>query len=185
MPHYLTLKITLRDTKPPVWRRVVVPMEYTFWHLHTVIQVAMGWDNDHLWQFWDDKRGGQSVMIGPKMDGDFDDQLDADLVPLSEYLHTEGQKFLYTYDMGDNWEHQLLVEAVGDVPADARHYPVCLAGEGACPPEDCGGAPGFEALLTALHAGELPEWFEGYEDFDPQAFDLEAVNATLAAQSPR
>ncbi len=188
MPHHLTLKITLRDTKPPIWRRVTVPIDYSFADLHQVIQIAMGWEDYHLWQFWDGVRGPQSLMLGPIPPGetaatwfDLDDQRDASTVLIGERLKTVGQKWLYTYDMGDNWEHQLLLEAIEEVPAGALAPPNCLAGKGACPPEDCGGIPGFDDLLDALQAGgKLPEWLEGHEGFDPKAFDRAAVNAELA-----
>ena len=191
MPHVLTLKITLRDTKPPIWRRLTVPTTGTFADLHQVIQVAMGWEDYHLWQFWDGVRGEQSVMLGPIPPGetaetwfDFDDQRDASTVMIGELFNTVGQKFLYIYDMGDDWQHWVLLEAIEEVPADgpagAPVHPICLAGKGACPPEDCGGTPGFDDLLAALQAGKLPEWLEGYADYDPKAFDRAAVNAELA-----
>ena len=146
MPHFLTLKVTLRDTKPPIWRRVTVPTTYTFADLHQVAQVAMGWEDYHLWQFWDGVRGPQSVILGPIPPGetaetwfDLDSQRDAATVMIGELLNTVGQKFLYTYNMGDNWEHQLLVEAIGEAPDDAPAAPQCLADKRPCRPGRSGG----------------------------------------------
>lgn len=99
MPQTLTLKITLSDIKPPIWRRIVVPASYTFQQLHHVIQVAMGWDNYHLWQFWDRRRTLDSVMLGPLPPGETAEswleemnQQNAAEVRLSELLTAVGQK---------------------------------------------------------------------------------------------
>ena len=188
MPTLYTLKITLRDTKPPIWRRVTVPATYTFAELHLVIQVAMGWENYHLWEFWDGVRGMRAVRLGPIPPGETaetwfesDDQRDADTVRLPEVLTQVGQKLLYTYDMGDNWEHQLLVEAIEETSADLPAAPRCLTGKRACPPEDCGGIGGYYEILELLETKKRrPAHLKGY---DPLAFDLAGVNEDLAAMA--
>lgn len=193
MPLTYTLKITLRDTKPPVWRRVTVPATCSFADLHLVLQVAMGWDDSHLWEFWDGGRGLSSVRLGPIPSGetadtwfDADDQRDAATVHLPEVLTAVGQKLLYTYDMGDNWEHQVLVEAIAEVPEGAPSAALrCLAGKRACPPEDCGGIGGYYQILELLETKQpLPEHLDYLADYDPAAFDGAAVNEDLAKRIP-
>ena len=186
MPLTYTLKITLRDARPPIWRRVTVPATYSFADLHFVIQVAMDWDNSHLWEFWDGVRGPDSVRLGPIPPSEMgarwfeaDGQRAADAVRLPEVLTAVGQKLLYTYDMGDNWEHQILVEAIEEVAAGAAPAgPQCLAGRRAAPPEDCGGLYGYYEILELLDSKKRrPAYLKGY---DPAAFDRAAVNADLA-----
>jgi pRiA4b ORF-3-like protein len=166
------LKITLSDVSPAVWRRVQLPGAYTLDRVHRVIQLAMGWHNAHLHSF--EIRG---VQYGePDPDGELAllDELDTRLDAVAE----AGARFTYTYDFGDWWEHQIEVEEV--FPADPdEHYPRCLDGARACPPEDVGGAYGYSTFLAAFadpyHAQheESLEW--AGKGFDPAAF-----NAALA-----
>ena len=184
MPLTYTLKLTLRNTKPPVWRRLTVPADYTLTQLHQVIQVAMGWYDYHLWEFWNGVRGvAEGGRYGPIPEGetaetwfDFEDQQDAATVRLAEVLTQVGQKLLYTYDMGDDWEHQLLVEAIEETDSTV---PQCLTGRRACPPEDCGGIWGYAELLDQLaRKKRLPAHYKG---FDPAYFDKDEVNEELQA----
>lgn len=129
------LRIVPRDVSPAVWRRVVVPGALTFEGLHMVIQVTMGWQNYHLYDF----EVGERRFGIPDADFGEDDSEDVGHVRLRDGGLAEGQTFLYRYDFGDGWEHDVMVEQVlkspQEVPARAR----CLAGARACPPEDCGG----------------------------------------------
>lgn len=181
----IQLKITLADIKPPIWRRVVVPASLTFEELHHVIQLAMGWDNYHLFEFWDGKRGLSEVRLSPIPPGEtaetwfeFEDQRDCALVRLDEVFTTVRQKLLYIYDMGDYWQHTVLVEALGEAATVAA--PRCLTGRRACPPEDCGGWPGYEELMEQLKSGKkLPEWLAERADFALEAFSAADVNQAL------
>ncbi len=169
------LKITLKDIKPPVWRRVLVP-DCSLERLHEVIQAAMGWENYHLYDFevggrhYTDPRGMDDLDMG-----------DAGKVKLSGVAPEGKAKLRYTYDFGDDWQHEVLVEKVVP-PEDGQKYPVCIAGKRACPPEDCGGPWGYmefaEAIKDPSHErhGEFIEW---RGEFDPEAFDPEAVNKEL------
>jgi hypothetical protein len=172
----LQVRITLMEVDgPPVWRRVIIPAAYSLDRLHAVIQAAMGWEDCHLHAF----RVGK-VSYGR---ADPDDELgflDETKVRLGEL---KARRISYEYDFGDGWEHELVVEA-RTTAADGAHYPVCVAGEGACPPEDCGGSWGF-AELKALLAGppsaeqeEMLEWAGG--EYDPSRFDLAAASAAVA-----
>lgn len=171
------LKITLKDVRPPIWRRVQITSERTLGKLHQVIQEAMGWTNSHLHTF-----SIAGVEYGQPMPEDDFDVKNEQKVKLSQVITGEKFKFLYTYDMGDSWEHEILVEKV--LPADAQvRYPVCLTGKRACPPEDCGGTWGYAEFLEAIRSPDHPdheammEWIEG--EFDSELFDLDAVNRLL------
>jgi hypothetical protein len=175
----LQVRITLRDVdSPPVWRRVLIPAAYSLDRVHAVIQAAMGWENFHLHAF---RVGG--VSYGAP---DRDDELgyrDETKIRLADLAAT-AKRIDYEYDFGDSWEHEFVVEA-RVVAADDGVYPACVAGEGACPPEDCGGSYGF-AEFKELLAGppsaereEMLEWAGG--GYDPARFDLAAANSAVAA----
>jgi hypothetical protein len=145
------IKITLRDTEPPVWRLIQVPSSYSFWDLHVAIQDAMGWTDSHLHMFRVssiNKR--KEVNIGIP-DENFDDiQILAGWeIPLSLHFREPGAKGIYEYDFGDSWEHDVLLEGVL-IPEAGAKYPRCLAGANACPPEDCGGIGGYYNLLETI-----------------------------------
>ena len=169
-------------TKPPVWRKVSVPAQFTFLKFHEVIQLAFGWENYHLFQF-SPKGFGSFPSIGlPDPEGwDEGDTRDSRKTKLSDVFSGEGQKYTYIYDFGDSWEHQLVLEQI--LP-DKTSKASCLAGKGACPPEDCGGIWGYEELKETLADPSNPEhesmkeWLglEEEERWDPAAFDLEEAN---------
>ena len=171
------LKITLRGSKPPIWRRVIVPATFHLYKLHQVIQAAMGWDDSHLHQFII----GDEYYSIPSPD-DWEPVIDERRYALTRIAPYENMKFVYEYDFGDSWEHIVLVEKI--LPAEAgRQYPICIKGKRACPPEDVGGVWGYENFLEALgdpdheeHESYL-EWIDG--EFDAEAFNLEAINIAL------
>jgi hypothetical protein len=173
MPYQL--KVTLEGVKPAVWRRLVVPSEFTLYDLHCVIQVVMGWENCHLHDFTI-KRQNYS-LDGPE---DFGDALSEDEARLCDVVGPKS-KFFYQYDFGDCWKHLIVVEKVlAEAVASA---PVCIGGARACPPEDSGGAGGYEYKLRVLkksndaESAELREWLG--EDFDPGYFEKDAINREL------
>ncbi|WP_405360861.1 plasmid pRiA4b ORF-3 family protein [Kitasatospora sp. NBC_00085] len=175
------LRIELADVEQPaVWRRVQVPAGFRLDRLHLVIQAAMGWQNCHLHAF--DVKGVDYGHLSSELD--FVDETAAAL----DALVKEGEFLDYTYDFGDSWEHRILVER--QVAAGAgHHYPLCVDGAGACPPEDCGGAPGYDDLKQALSGPSHPEhedllrWLglETAAGFDPTRFDLHRTNQRLRA----
>ncbi len=172
----LQLKIELAWIKPPVWRRVVVPATIPLGKLHQVIQECMGWTDSHLHEF--EIAEGRFGIPDPDWS---DDMVSEKRVPLAKAL--AGKKtFRYVYDFGDNWEHRIKVEKILPPDANLRH-PLCLDGANACPPEDVGGAPGYEELLNALADPNYPEREDLLEwvadDFDPTAFDLARTNQRL------
>ena len=172
----VALKVTLRDVKPPVWRRLLLPGTMTLADLHEAIQAAMGWHGGHLHAF--DVAGRQ--YGDPRT---IDDVADETKLTLNSLLKSGVARFTYTYDFGDNWEHQVLIEQ--PQPAlDAGRYPACIAGRRNCPPEDCGGPWGYAELLAAIADPAHPEhadqraWLG--EDFDPEEFDVDAADADIA-----
>jgi len=169
------LKITLKDIRPPIWRRVLVP-DCPLSELHEVIQVAFGWGNCHLYNF--------DVADVPYTDaeGMADlDMEDAGLARLSAVVPNEKFKFNYTYDFGDYWQHDILVEEIRP-PDVALQLPACIAGKRACPPDDVGGPWGYAEFVAAIQDPkherhkELLKWSGGFE---PEEFDLDIVNKEL------
>ncbi len=170
------MKVTLRGLEPRIWRRFLVPGDYTLEKLHRVLQVVMGWENYHLHEF---KVGSASYG---QPDPEFGDLILNDKkVTLQEAAPERGSKISYIYDFGDGWQHDLKVEKI--LAADEGvHHPLCVAGKRACPPEDCGGIGGYIELLKAIRnpvTEEQRELVEWAGDYDPEAFDPEAVNKRL------
>jgi len=172
------IKITLNQIRPPIWRRVQVAEETRFATLHEIVQMAMGWQDYHLHEFEVVGR-----RIGPKIEDDFYggstfDEID---VKLCDVVQGENAKLKYTYDFGDGWEHTLIVEKIISAETEIS-YPICVKGKRACPPEDCGGPWGYHGLLVAQKHPDDPknqELLEWAEDFDPELFDLDAINERL------
>ena len=175
------LKLTLKWSQPAIWRRVQVRADMKLDRLHEVIQIVMPWMNCHMHQFIVGRtcygkldrefaRMGMSETLNEKK------YTVADLAPAAK------KKFIYEYDFGDGWQHDVVAEKV--LPPDAAFkHPTCLAGANACPPDDCGGIPGYYNLLETLanpkhpdHA-DLKEWIGGA--WDAARFDLEDTNKRL------
>jgi len=204
------LRIALERAKPPIWRKVAVPGDTTLGELHVIIQIAMGWEDDHLHQFelhdpslkvsrdeimrmlrqgigMDYNAATRGIqyfassydpMGGPiEMEGD-----DEDAHTIAQVCAKPKTKLIYEYDFGDGWRHKITVQKVHPPEPDVT-YPLCLTGKGACPPEDCGGIPGYQRMLDILtrpdsgEREEILEWLGG--DFDPEHFDIETVNRNL------
>jgi hypothetical protein len=169
------LKVTLADVQPPVWRRIQVK-DCSLAKLHDILQISMGWSNSHMHVF---EAGGEQYGDDPMGELDWQSERKA---KLSQLVAAGHKRFGYTYDMGDNWEHLIQVEKT--LPAEKGvRYPHCVAGERACPPEDCGGPWGYEEFLEAVRDPnheqheDLLEWIGG--EFDPEAFDVDKVNQEL------
>jgi hypothetical protein len=173
------LKVQLREVRPPVWRRVLVPGEMDLAELHEVVQAAMGWTNSHLHEF--EAEGARYGVPDP--DWDLDEVADESGVRLSR-IAGEGSRLRYAYDFGDGWQHDVIVEKVLPRQPGLR-YPCCAAGRRACPPEDVGGPWGYEDFLAAVgdpghdEHEQWDEWAGG--GFDPAEFNLPAVNKALEA----
>lgn len=180
------LKVTLKDSKPPIWRRLLVPSNVTLKKLHDILQIAFDWTNSHLHQFIVSDGLGKTFYGEPHPD--FDDYLemrDERKYTLEAIAPDEGCKFVYEYDFGDSWEHVVVVEKV--LPPDtAQSYPVCIKGLRAAPIEDVGGMWGYYEFLEAMRDPAHPdhemyiEW-TGLDEIDPNTFDLDYINEGLRA----
>jgi len=181
----LQLKISLRGARPPIWRRIQIPADYTFWDLHLAIQDVMGWEDTHLHEFSiRDKRSGRTLRFGIPAEFDADVGLDDIEVNhdwtcrVSDHLTLESRQALYVYDFGDDWLHDILLEEI--LPRTIGFdYPICIKGKRACPPEDSGGIAGYQRMLDIManpghpEYESLIEWLG--EEFDPAAFDRSEV----------
>ncbi|OFZ13213.1 MAG: hypothetical protein A2X86_09225 [Bdellovibrionales bacterium GWA2_49_15] len=179
MTSMIELRITLEDTEPAVWRKILVPQTISLENLHYVVQMAMGWENDHLYSFTINKKEygeGDEDGFG-ELPRSLKTRLGKCLLGVDE--------FSYLYDFGDNWEHRIEVIGFADHP-QGLSTPLCTDGENACPPEDCGGAGGFHEIKRALKQkrskknAELLEWVR---DYDPKVFQVEKVNRAIQLNS--
>ena len=174
------IKVTLYDTHPPIWRRILMPGTTTLLKLHDILQIVMGWEDYHLHMFTI-----EGSIYGDPADDEYGDRITLDEAnyKLKQVIYGEGQRFTYEYDFGDGWDHTLLVEKIIS-PQEGVRYPLCLKGKRACPPEDVGGAWGYENFLEAIRDPGHDEHEEYLawigDEFDPEIFDLEEVNARLS-----
>lgn len=177
----VSLKVTLRGVKPPIWRRLLMPGTMTLGDLHQAIQAAMGWRDCHLHAFDID---GQPY-------GDrrtTDDDVDENRLTLNGLLKSSIARFGYTYDFGDTWEHAVAIEKTQPAVSGIAS-PACVAGKRNRPPEDCGGPWGYQHLMAVLADPEHPDHAEQLEwigeEFDPDTFVVETANTMLTAQFKR
>jgi hypothetical protein len=173
-PKVLQLRITLLDIEPPIWRQIVVPGDFTFEDLDVFVRTAMGWGCDHLHGFREIGKGGR---LGDEVD---------EYAEIGQVLSKAKQRVAYEYDFGDGWLHEILLEKILPFAAGTG-YPVCLDGARACPPEDCGGVPGYTSVIEALRepTAENAEWREWIGKYDPEAFAVAAVNRLWAGWRKR
>lgn len=180
------LKITLSEIKPEIWRRVLLLGDMTLGDLHEVIQAVMvGWQDCHLHQF---RIGNTDYSVAELREPEYDclDVEDEEGVNIEDVAKTKGDSFIYQYDFGDCWNHEIKAEKISP-PENDKEYMICIGGERACPPEDCGGTQGYEQLLEALgdsnhgHHQELKQWSAWItgESFDPEEFSIEKANERL------
>jgi hypothetical protein len=162
------LRVVLVELVPPVWRRLQVPSNFTLRRLHVVLQHVMGWKElpQHQFRVGTSLFGMPSENSGPLRDSRW--------VTLQDLLAQKATMFTYEYDAGTRWIHQVRIEGLHDGNSTEQR-PICLAGAGACPPEDCGSPDAYVELLEAgRRRGKLV-------DLNPDAFDLDAINTTLAS----
>jgi hypothetical protein len=177
------LRIAVQDIEPEIWRRFVVPAGIPLDRLHDVIQIVMGWADNHLHEF----------VIGKKhfteTPESIEDGLDEGTVRLCDLITKNGQSLVYHYDFGDDWFHDVVLEDSHYTNEDLLSPVECLDGERACPPEDIGGIPGYEELCRELNEemdddedeedeGDDEDMWDD-EEYDSEEFDLEMVNDEL------
>lgn len=187
----LHFKIQIKGiTKPPVWRKVSVPSNFTFLRFHEVIQIAFGWGDYHLFEF-KDKEWESNIRIAVPVEDDFfdpdffADTKDSSKVKLSNIFGKKFHKLFYVYDFGDNWVHEITLESISN---EKQKTAICLSGKGACPPEDCGSIYGYEEMKQVFatmpeseEADEYREWLgmDKGEIWDTEALNLEEINMLL------
>lgn len=179
-------RITLLQLKTPVWRRIQVPEKYNFWDLHVAIQDAMGWRHEQMHRFEiktpERKKPWYLGIPGPM--GPDAKILSAWEKNIDDFFREAGDSGVYIYDFGDLWHHEILCEGIL-IRENSEKYPRCLAGERACPPEDCGGVLGYEKLLQTLSDPDskayqakirwLKHLGKQYFPYKPEAFDPSSV----------
>jgi len=187
MPNIYQFKITLENSKPPIWRRIQVPEDYTFWDLHVAINDAMGWYDSHLHAFT--RTNPRSLRDVLRIHTEFEDDDPWDLdeeakeeskTYIKDILTLEKPKINYEYDFGDGWRHYVVLEKI--LPKEnGVEYPRCIAGKRACPPEDVGALWGYYDFIEAVNNPKHPqheemvEWI-GEDSWDPEEFDPLKVN---------
>ncbi len=167
-------KIILKHIKPEIWRRIQVKSDINLAEFHLFLNEAMGWYNSHLHQFIieDNYYGMCDDDLVFELDYEIKDEEDYEI---KDVITKEKQKILYEYDFGDGWEHEVVLEKILDLE-DGIEYPRCIAGEKACPPEDCGSYSGYENICELMKNSddseyeEMIEWLGGI--YDPEEFDL-------------
>ena len=176
------ITVALKGSRPRIWTRVRVRRDVSLHRLHHALQAVMGWQDAHLYEF--EIAGIEYGEPHPDYGGAMKN---ARTQTLGRAVGGEGSKFVYRYDFGDGWEHELVVGRILPAQRGVR-YPVCVGGGRACPPEDCGGVGGYAEFLKAVHHPAHAEherwlaWIGG--EFDPEAFDLASVNARLRSRAP-
>ncbi len=176
------IHILLKDSKPSIWRRILIPSDYLLSDFHLAIQASMDWYDMHLHQFIKDK-----IMYCPKSPDIIDfwddsDMVDYDKMKISDLLINEKDKIKYEYDFGDGWEHYITLEKFISIDGKMP-FPVCIKGKMNCPPEDSHGMWGYYHMLDVLQHPdheefeEISEWLG--EDFDSTFFDIYEINSNL------
>lgn len=179
------LRITLVESRPRIWRRILVEEDILLSDLHKIIQTTMGWTNSHLHQFIKD----ETFYTQRMPDDDFWEEMnnvDYKGIKLNELLRFVKNTIIYEYDFGDGWMHEILLEKFLKPDPDVK-YPVCIDGAMNCPPEDVGGMGGYMRMLRVLRNPNNREyesfinWLGG--DFNPREFDITMVNKQLAKRN--
>jgi len=177
--HVYQLRIELQHIAPAVWRRIVVPETLTLVKLDRVIQAAMGWTNSHLHEF----RIADGRYGIPDGEWPDDAMLDERRFTIGQLLSVGVKQFEYSYDFGDGWDHVIEVENQLPVVANRNTWPMCIAGENACPPEDVGGPPGYMDFIEAMGSTTHPQhgdmWIWWGAPFDAAGFSLNDANIAI------
>jgi len=180
MEKIFQIKVTLNDIEPAIWRQILIKSNTKLFDFHKIIQTAMGWTNSHLHQFVYNNK----LYCNPDYEDEWDDenQIDYSKLKINNLLKKENKMIVYEYDLGDGWEHTILLEKILPLEINKK-LPICIAGARNCPPEDCGGSGGYEDLLNIIQNPKndeydtMMEWLGG--DFDPEKFDIKEINKLL------
>lgn len=192
-PTPLKLKINLENMPFPIYRKLLIPVDINMDELHLIIQIAMGWENCHLYEF-SDKKGKCKIRVQHDIEEDLwgnnADSFNAGELSLTEFLtYTDGKTFWYWYDFGDDWWHKISIQKVTqkDLAEFDGETPLCTEAAGLCPPEDCGGPWGFAQLEEAINEPKHPEYknyrewlgIKGKKKIDFENVDIDPINDNL------
>lgn len=187
MSSIFKFRIELEGSHPTISREFLVPSDFTFYKLHHTVQIVMGWENYHLYEFSID-----SYRIGQQFEEDGfngpNEIIDSKTIKIGDVLKLKGQKLDYLYDFGDYWQHSLTLERI--IEDLSIPFPICCSGNLNCPPEDVGGLPGFYDFLKIMNKPKHPEYKELKKwvqsklvavdsKYDPMKFYGERVNFIL------
>ncbi len=192
----IKLKINLENMPHSVFRRILVPADINMLQLHFVVQIAMGWEFAHLFQFRDKKFEANIIATIPMEEDDFPffnrrtEESKADEIQLKDHflLANQGKPFWYWYDFGDDWWHKITFQKPTKKDRESfSGIPVCVEAFGACPPEDVGGPWGYADFLTVIHNSKHPEHKEmrewaglsSREKYETEFVDLNQINENL------
>lgn len=187
MPSYLEFEVTLRGIEPRLWRRFQIADDATFGDLHRAIQDSFGWHGGHLWEFRNSRQRSFAGFADDFLEGLDEPTPDAEEVRLAGYFPAF-RSCVYVYDFGDDWIHAVKLKQ--RVSSPDRFHRRLLAGRRACPPEDCGGVPGYYRFVSVVETGvdpwdedvaDLKEWVGGW---DPSAFDLKNKKRAFDTKRP-
>lgn len=177
------LKITLENIRPPIWRRILVESNIKLDELHLIVQAVMPWQDYHLHLFQSNETTYSPLIPEDDLFNFGEPDRDESLVKINQLLTHEKSRIRYTYDMGDSWDHIILLEKIL-APDPKIKYPICIKGKRACPPEDCGGSWSYVELLETLSNPNHPDYSEFIEYYpegiDAEAFDLAEINEELS-----
>lgn len=178
--HVYQFKVVLKEIAPTIWRQIQVPEDYSFWDFHISLQNVMGWKDSHLHQFkTKNPKTGKNEAIGIPEDlyDGIDDgrkTLPGRKLHIRDYFSEENRTLSYLYDFGDGWNHLIEYECIL-FRKKKQKYPFCVAGERACPPEDCGGPFGYQDLLEILK-NPKHENYKAMNEWVGKNFDAEQFN---------
>lgn len=183
----LHLRIKMNRTELKIWREIKVPSNLTLTALGEVLQDAMGWMHEHLYQF---RKGGIYFVDREQMEDSLGfgcfSYHDMDKCTVSDLLTEKGKRVVFEYDFGDNWEHDVWYKGEREYELNEKPAIRYVKGQGACPPEDCGGIWGYEDLLEirkkkkrSKEEREGLEWYFMDDDFDPEECDDEECDEMM------
>ncbi len=170
------IQVVLKNSKPKIWRRILVPTDISLSDLHKIIQISMGWTNSHLHQFIVGK-----LFFAPT-ESELEGSTDTQKIKLTTVLKKKNDKILYEYDFGDGWLHEIILEEIQLNDKNIKS-PICIGGKQSCPPEDCGGIYGYINILNILsnhkheEYAEMMDWLG--DEFNPEYFNIDATNKLL------
>ena len=183
MQEIIQLKISLTHSKPLIWRQILIHKDITFFELHHIIQIVMGWGSYHLYEFKLEGYRIGEVDEEEKNNGyGSDEVLDSTTIKISDVVTQSKDIINYLYDFGDGWKHRLKVEKFHGIDK-VLNYPTCIDGQMNCPPEDCGGIGSFYHCIDILKDKKHPDhkevnlWFN--KKYNPEQFDKEKINRKL------